>query len=223
MFVEPMMFTIGVTCLWTIVGMHKNSAIPITAFALTGYSCVLLWRTMPSLAESAIKMNSPLMHHRNVRAVDIFFGRLLLQAGGATMSFVILGIFFTWIGWIQPPEDPLKVFVGWIMMALFGMSLALFVGSLAHQYHPVAQIWHPLSYILMPLSGAGFLVEIIPNPERQYLLLIPMVHGCECIRDGYFGSLFKADYNLEYMGIFTLVLFILGFIEVEKAGKKVVH
>ena len=42
--VEPMLLTLGVATLWTVSGMHHGSAIPIVAFAVTGYSSVLMWR-----------------------------------------------------------------------------------------------------------------------------------------------------------------------------------
>ena len=47
LFVEPMIFTIGVTILWTATKSVHGSDLPISAFALTGYSSVLLWRNMP--------------------------------------------------------------------------------------------------------------------------------------------------------------------------------
>lgn len=220
---EPLMFTMAVTTLWTLLGLHKGSQIPIAAFGLTGYSTVLLWRNMPAIAESAVKMNIPLMHHRNVRIMDLFISRLLLQAGGATLSFIILGIFFTWIGWIKPPEDPLKVIMGWIMMTLFGMSLAIYIGALATQYHVVEKIWHPLSYIMMPMSGAVFLLESFPQTKRVLIMWIPMVNGCEWIRDGYFGSQFRAYYSPLYLVFVTIVLFLLGMLEVRKLAKKTIR
>ena len=47
LFIEPMLFTLGVTALWTFSNVHHGSNIPIVAFAVTGYSSVLLWRNMP--------------------------------------------------------------------------------------------------------------------------------------------------------------------------------
>ena len=46
-FVEPMIFTIGVVTLWTVVDVGHGSSIPIVAFGITGYSSVLLWRHIP--------------------------------------------------------------------------------------------------------------------------------------------------------------------------------
>ena len=50
---EPMLFTLGVTTLWTAAGLHHGSPIPIVAFAVTGYSSVLMWRNCATRAGSA--------------------------------------------------------------------------------------------------------------------------------------------------------------------------
>src|SRR5512139_3637515 len=71
LFVEPMLFTTGVTTLWTLTKSVHGSSLPIVAFALTGYSSVLLWRNMPARCINAIYPNLSLMYHRNVRVIDI--------------------------------------------------------------------------------------------------------------------------------------------------------
>src|SRR5687768_17132883 len=47
LFVEPMIFTLIITALWSATRTIHGSSIPIVAFAVTGYSSLLLWRNMP--------------------------------------------------------------------------------------------------------------------------------------------------------------------------------
>jgi ABC-2 type transport system permease protein/capsular polysaccharide transport system permease protein len=72
LFVEPMLFTLGVTALWTATKAVHGSDLPIVAFAVTGYSSVLLWRNMPSRCINAVTPNLSLLYHRNVRPLDIY-------------------------------------------------------------------------------------------------------------------------------------------------------
>ena len=55
-------FTLGVTALWTATKSVHGSDLPIVAFALTGYSSVLLWRNMPGRCIGALEANSALMY-----------------------------------------------------------------------------------------------------------------------------------------------------------------
>jgi len=221
LFVEPMLFTLGVTTLWSIAGFHTSN-IPIAAFALTGYSSVLLWRNMPGHCCGAIEPNLALMYHHHVKVFDIFATRILLEIAGATASFITLGIVFTSIGLINPPEDILKVMFGWIMIAWFGGALALLVGSLTSRTEIVEKLWHPVSYLMFPLSGAAFLVEFLPDLLQKVVLFFPMAHGVELLREGYFGSSFRPHYDMTYMAIANLCITLLGFSQERVVSRSVV-
>ncbi len=221
LFVEPMMFTLGVTALWTLSGAMHGSSLPIVAFAITGYSSVLLWRNMPARCIGAVGPNLALMYHRNVKVIDVFFARLLLEAGGATMSFVVLGGFFYGIGWMKPPEDIMKVLAGWAMLAWFGVSLAIFLGALSERTEIIEKTWYPAAYLLFPLSGAAFIVDALPARAQEIILLLPMVHGVELLREGYFGGAFKAHYSVTYMALWCTGLTLLGLAKTRDISRTV--
>ena len=210
LFVEPMIFTLGVTALWTATKAIHGSNLPIVAFAVTGYSSVLLWRNMPARCIDALEPNRSLLYHRHVRVIDIFLTRLLLEAAGASISFLVLSVMFIAVGQLTPPEDVLQVIAGWLMLAWFGFSLAMALGATAQRFEIVEKLWHPASYLLFPLSGAGFLLSATPPGAREILLTLPMVHGVEFMREGYFGSHIHAYYDLGYMAVCNLVLTFVG-------------
>jgi capsular polysaccharide transport system permease protein len=210
LFAEPMLFTLVVTVLWTATRSVHGSSIPIVAFAVTGYSCVLLWRNMPGRCIKAIEPNHALLYHRNVRPFDIFLSRLLLEAGGATISFIVLILFFVAIGWLAPPEDVLLVMTGWVLLAWFGFSMAILLGALSENISVLEKIWSPLSYVAFPLSGVAFVVDAVPPGLQQFVLLLPMTHGTEMVRDGYFGSMFRAHYSITYLLYWCVGLTLLG-------------
>lgn len=221
LFVEPMLFTLGITAFWSLAGLHRESPIPIVAFAVTGYSTVLLWRNMPGRCVNAIEPNLALMYHRNVRVIDIFAARLLLEAAGATTSFFVLATIFASLGWMQAPQDVLKVLIGWIMLAWCGASLALFLGSLSCRSELVDKLWHPTSYLLFPLSGAAFMVEWLPRQAQEAVSWVPMVHGVELLRDGYFGSTIRTHYDIGYMLMWCLGLTAFGLAQERIVSKQV--
>jgi ABC-2 type transport system permease protein/capsular polysaccharide transport system permease protein len=216
LFVEPMIFTLGVTILWTATKSLHGSTLPIVAFAITGYSTVLLWRNMPTRCIGALQPNLGLLYHRNVRPLDIYLARLILEAAGATMSFVILSLFFHFMGWLSLPENVLQVAGGWLMTAWFGFSLALFVGALSETSETVEKLWHPAAYFAFPLSGAAFLVNALPPVAQKYILYLPMVHGVEFLREGFFGSAIVAHYNMGYMATCNGVLTLLGLMQIKR-------
>ena len=223
LFVEPMLFTLGVTALWTLTGNNHGSSIPIVAFALTGYSSVLLWRNMPFRCISAIEPNLSLLYHRRVQVLDFYISRIILEFAGATISFAVLGTFFVAIGWLDPPEDLLQVSQGWLLSAWFGASLAMFLGAAAFSSEIVDRLWHPISYLLFPLSGAAFMVDYLPDLAQKYILYLPMVHGVELLREGYFGSKVHAKYDVMYMVACCAVLSLISLIWTHVNSRKIVQ
>jgi ABC-type polysaccharide/polyol phosphate export permease len=162
------------------------------------------------------------MYHRNVKLMDIFASRLLLEGAGATISFIILGLFFTSIGWMKPPEDIVKVLEGWFLLIWFGVSLAILIGAWSAYTEIVDKIWHPAAYLLFPLSGAAFMVDWLPPAAQTFILYLPMVHGVELLREGYFGSAVHAHYDINYMVRICLCLTLLGLAVLREAGRKVI-
>lgn len=222
LFVEPMLFTTGVTALWTISGANHGTSIPIAAFAISGYSSILLWRNMPSRCIGAITPNLSLMYHRQVKVLDIYAARLILETLGATMSFVVLSFFYAGIGWIDPPEDLLKVLAGWLLLIWFGASLGILLGALSELSETVEKLWHPVQYLLFPLSGAAFILDILPKAAQDILIYLPMVNGVELVRDGYFGSSFKAHYDIGYTALVCTGLTILALAQLRIIARRVV-
>ncbi|KKW93112.1 ABC transporter permease [Sphingobium chungbukense] len=219
LFVEPMIFTIGVTAIWTFMKALHGVEIPIEAFALTGYSSLLVWRNMPARCMFAITINEALMHHNNVRPIDIYLSRILLEAIGTTMSFIVLGLLFISIGWMEPPENLLKVIAGWAFLIWFGASLAMLLGTLSEKHDMVEKFWHPAAYLMFPFGGAAFLVDAMPVAVQPYILLLPQVSGTELLRDGFFGSKVHAHYDLIYVIAVNMLFMLVALIHMRKIQK----
>jgi ABC-type polysaccharide/polyol phosphate export permease len=218
---EPMLFTLGVATLWTASGLSHGSNIPIVAFAVTGYSSVLMWRNSASHCSNAVEANKNLLHHRGVLVIDVVLARIALEISGATCSFIVLSCFFIYIGWMSPPQDALLVVAGWLMLAWFGASLALLIGA-GTAFSPIIErLWMPAAYLLFPMSGAAFMVEWLPYQLQNVVLYLPMVHGVELLRQGYFGSAVRTHYDIAYMALCCMVMTLVGLILVREAGRRI--
>jgi ABC-2 type transport system permease protein/capsular polysaccharide transport system permease protein len=222
LFVEPMLFTLGVTAFWNVTMSLHGTTLPITAFAVTGYSTVLLWRNMPTRCVQAIEPNLSLLYHRQVKVIDIYLARLILEAAGATASFMLLALVFSFFDMMTLPEDILLVLEGWLLLMWFGMALALFIGALSEQYELVEKLWHPTAYLSFPLSGAAFSLHALPKQAQEYLGYVPMVNATEMIREGYFGSKYIGVYDSNYLILFNLILTLFALAEVRKISRNVV-
>ena len=221
LFVEPMIFTLGVTALWTTLKANHGSDLDIIPFAVSGYSTVLLWRNAVGRAGHAVEANTGLLYHRNVKILDVFIARIILEIFGATISFVALSIMFIVLGKMSLPNDFLLIFEGWLLLSWFALSLGLTMGSIFEISEIVDRLWHAFTYLMFPLSGAAFFVFWLPEPMRKAVLYIPMVHFTEMIRHGYYGELIPTYENIVYIFSWNLALTFLGLSLVKYISKKI--
>jgi ABC-type polysaccharide/polyol phosphate export permease len=222
LFLEPMIFTLGIMTIWHFMKIGHSTTISPVGFAITGYSSILLWRNMPARLVGAVKANHTLMHHRYIKVMDIYAARLIIEAMGATLSFIILTLIFTYLGMLSLPDDAFKVVIGWLLLAWFGVSLALTVGSLSERSEVVHILWHPAAYLLFPLSGAAYTVSALPKQFQDVVLCLPMVHGVEIVRSGFFGPGFHAHYSITYMVGWCLALTFIGLGQMTIISRKIV-
>lgn len=218
---EPMMFTLGVAALWSLAKADHGSSLPIVAFAITGYSSVLMWRNTVGRCIGGIAANFNLLYHRNVRVLDVMVTRIVLEMTGATASFIVLTVVFFAIEWIEPPHDLALVLAGWMMLAWFGAGLALLLGSAAALSEMVERFWHPVSYLLFPLSGAAFMVEWVPRGFADIVMWLPMIHAVELIREGFFGDVVHTHHDMAYMAACNVALTFAGLVVLRIAARQV--
>jgi capsular polysaccharide transport system permease protein len=221
LFLEPMLFTLGVTALWAAMKATHGSNLPITAFALTGYSSLILWRNCSNRGVKAIEVNHSLLYHRNVKVIDVFAARLLLEVVGVTASAAILTLVFSSIGLMNFPADVVTVISGWLLMVWFAISLGLIIGAASERSELIERVWHIFTYLMFPLSGAAFMVDWFPKGIQTLLLWVPMVHGTEMIRRGYFGSAVRTYEDPIYFALINTVMLLVGLALAKETGRRV--
>ena len=199
LFLEPMIFTVGVATLWYFLRTTHGSDLQIIPFAVIGYSTVLLWRNSANRVGHAVEANTGLLYHRNVKVLDVFLARIILEVIGATISFVVLSIFFMAIGQMGIPDDFLLMLTGWFLEIWFSIVLGLTVGGLFELTEVIDRLWHAFTYLLFPLSGAAFFVYWLPAPMQKLVLYVPMVHFSEMIKHGYYGNLIPTYESISYI------------------------
>lgn len=221
LFLEPMLFTMGVVLMWNTFHATRNIKFPIAEFAFTGYITVLCWRNMGNRLVKAIEPNLALMYHQNVKLIDIFFARAFLELIGVTGAFVFISCIFLFTSVFTPVYDIFYIVIGWLLLCWFALGLGLFIGSLTEISDVIERLWHPISYFMLPISGAFFLVQWLPESFRQYAVYIPMVNCVELIRYGFLGNAFVPYYNIPYIVGFNLILMFAGMMFLIYVGRRI--
>ena len=210
LFCEPGMFCVGVICIKVFLHESTGRYLPAAAFAMTGYSTVLLWRNCGNKCSLAITPNLSLLYHRNVRVLDVILSRVILEISGCCMSFTLMMLVMCFWGVINPPENVAVMIAGYAMTAWFAFSLAIFVCAATELSEVFDRFWHPLTYFMLPICGLGYMVDWLPLRYQWLAMTVPMVNGVEMLRDGYFGKAVRTHYSAPYLACWNLALMFVG-------------
>lgn len=219
LFIEPLLLTFLITLMWKYVKADKFSTLNIIAFMITGYPIAMMWRNASNRAKGAISANLSLLYHRNVKVLDTLFSRVLLEVAGASIAQIILIAVLISLDLIPPPQDIFYMLCAWVLMAFFALGLGLIICSISYYVEAFARIWGTISFLLLPLSGALFFVHNLPPKAQEIALWLPMIHGTEMFRHGYFGETVVTYESISYLIISDLILLFIGLLLVRTFSK----
>jgi capsular polysaccharide transport system permease protein len=207
LFFEPMLLG---TCIGLVHLLRDSpSAFGPFEFYAVGYVMYFIFRGILNRASSAIPMNISLLYHRTITLPDIFFARHIIETASVTGVMLLL-FFVLYVINGDFPENPSKVALAMIGMALLSQGLALLSAAATAAVEGIERGVHAITYLVLPICGMFFLVEWLPDWLQELALYVPMVHLFELLRDGQFGSRFRAVYDLSYVAAWILVSHLLG-------------
>jgi capsular polysaccharide transport system permease protein len=211
MMVEPLLFAVMVSIVWTILrGSTEHSGISTAAFVATGYIPLTLFRHALSRSVKIFSVNSSLMYHRQIKILDFIFVRFLIEMIGSMMAFLFIMVVFVFVGLMPLPANPPLLLAGWLEYALFTLALTLILAPLSEQSEFWEKIVPVTTYIMIPFSGAFTMNSWLAPSAREYLLWSPFVDAMEMIRGGVFGDLVNPIYDPVIPLVASLVCMVIG-------------
>lgn len=207
---EPLLFATLVGTIWRVWKGPEEYGIPIIAFVATGYIPLTLFRMAIGRSVGAMKVNSSLLYHRQIKILDLLLVRFFLEVLGAMMAYIFLGLILMAIGIFPVPSDLGMFLGGWLIYCLFTMSVCLIVGALSEMSEVVEKLVPVTVYVMIPFSGTFTLCSWLTPQAREVLAYSPPVSGMEMMRHGIFGDVVTPYYNFTAPFWFILIATMIG-------------
>ncbi len=219
---EPLVFALPVLGMWSLIRVKSEHGVPMLALLWSGYLPLLLFRHMGARMLWFVRANAGLLYHRQVRVLDLFAARALLEVfsnlAAAIFSFALLFA----LGVLEWPRDPPMFYLGYFYMAWWSVSVGLILGGLSERSDLVEKIWSPISYMYMAVSGFFYLAVWLPPSIRGWALLQPSLQSYEFIRAGLFGSTIRTYGDPAYLSSVLAILTLIGLVLIRELRKYVV-
>ena len=207
---EPILFCAGVAILWTAIRAAHEHGLPMTAFVISGYVPLTMWRHCTSRAVKAFESNGSLLFHRQVTPLDIIAARLILEVMGSLAAGLIVSAGAISLGFMRMPQNWGLLYLGLLYHIAFSAGFALVIAALSETSDLVEKSLTAFMYLSLPFSGAFTMVVWLPQHLRAWMLLSPSVDSTEMIRGGEFGSAVHVEFDLWYTSCADFLLVLLG-------------
>ena len=200
-------------------GSHITD-INIVAFMITGYPMMMLWRKSSGKAIGAVSANIGLLYHRNVRVFDLLLSRIILEVASVTVAQIAIMLLFIFIGWIDLPADIFYMIIAWLLMAFFGLGLGFVLYAISCKSEVFGKVWNAMGIVFMIASGVFYFVSSLPQQAQEIVLWVPMIHGTEMFRHGYFGATVVTMENPWYLALWDIILLLVGLLAVDSVVRQ---
>jgi capsular polysaccharide transport system permease protein len=218
---EPLFLALGVMAMWSMTGQTHRHGVGLVPFVLSGYTVLTMWRHIIAQAVHGLRRNADLMFHRNVRAFDVLFARVLLEMAGILTAFFITYMPLVLIGAMDPMRDPLVLLGAWGLLTWFAFSFGLILTSLTEISEVAEHFVQPVMYITLPLTGAFTMQAWLPSRARDFLSWSPLVNIQEMFRGGLFPIEIQTQWDASYLLLCCVVLTGIGLPLVRVAQRHV--
>ena len=195
---EPILFCAGVTILWTVIRPSHEHGLPVTAFVVTGYIPLTMWRHCVFRGVKAFEANGSLLFHRQVSPLDIVTARSVLEIVGTLMAGGIVIFGAVALGFMDLPADLPMLYAGLGYHIVFCYASALLISALSEYSDIIEKSISVVMYLSIPFSGAFTMVDWVPKQFQDVLLWSPSVQNLEMVRRGEFGASVHAHYSFYY-------------------------
>ncbi|HJU20160.1 MAG TPA: ABC transporter permease [Stellaceae bacterium] len=217
---EPLVFALPVLGVWSLMRAPFEEGLPMIPFLWSGYLPLLLFRHLGSRMLMFIRANAGLLYHRQVTIFDLFVARALLEILSNLMAVFFSAALFLVMGVLQWPRDLGMFYLGYFYMIWWSVAVAMIIGGLSERSELVDKIWSPVSYLYMAVSGFFFLSDWLPPHLRAFALkAMPSIQSYDMIRQGLFGDIVPAHYDLVYMSVLFSVMTLVGLVLIREARK----
>jgi capsular polysaccharide transport system permease protein len=217
---EPLMFALGVTILWTLARMTHGSVSTVT-FVLTGYTLLTMFRHVVAGSLRQLRRNLGVRFHAIVKPLDIVVARFMLEALGCLAAFYVAYLPLTVLGIMEPMRDPLLAMGAFALCAWFCFGFGLIMAALSEMSDVLERVLPVTMYLTLPLTGVFTMQAWMPAKARDFLAWSPLVNIMEMFRAGMFSQDVVTIFDVQYVIWFCFALTVAGLVLFDCVQKRV--
>lgn len=211
MLFEPICHLLILSVLFSLLRGRTVSGLEYPVFVLVGLAPFLLFRNTALRLMDSPKENRSLFAYKQIKPLDTFIARVLVEFSISATVYAILVFAFAWYGFDMSVKAPIEWVLTIVLGLLFAFGLGTLLSLIAHAI-PGSKIFIRMMFFpLYFISGVLIPAAYLPHAMLPILLLNPFLHLLELIRSEIFPYYVPVDgVSLNYVIGATIVLLFVS-------------
>lgn len=209
--IEPISHLLILSLFFALIRGSTVAGIDFPVFVLVGLAPFLLFRNTALRLMNSPKENRSLFAYKQIKPLDTFIARVLVEFSISASVYAILVLGFAWYGFDMSIKSPIEWMLTILLGVLFSFSLGMLLSLIAHAMPSSSLFIRMMFFPLYFMSGVLIPAAYLPHAMLPLLLLNPFLHLLELIRAEIFPYYVPVDgVSVNYVIAFTLVLLFVS-------------
>lgn len=209
--IEPICHLLILSVLFALIRGRAMAGIDFPVFVLVGLAPFLLFRNTALRLMNSPKENRSLFAYKQIKPLDTFIARVLVEFSISTSVYTILVFGFAWWGFDMSIKAPIEWMLTIVLGLLFSFGLGMLLSLIAHAMPSSTLFLRMMFFPLYFISGVLIPASYLPHAMLPLLLLNPFLHLLELIRAEIFPHYVPVDgVSVHYVIAVTLVLLFVS-------------
>jgi len=208
---EPLSYVILIAVLFKAIGRHSPFGGDSVLFFATGILPFTVFASLSRSLSGAIDANRALLTYPLVKPIDTLVARGMLELATSMMVMIILFGGIVAFNQVAGPIHMEIIATAILGLALFGFGVGMTNAAIEQVFPTWRQIYSVLSRPLMLVCAVFFTLESLPSALRDVVAYIPITHGVELFRIGYYSGYRSSALDIAYLYEVGLAMCLIGF------------
>lgn len=207
---EPLGYVIVMSLLISTIGRHVPFGNDAALFFATGILPYFLFSKLVGSVSAAFDANEALLTYPIVKPIDTLLARGALEIATSALVMIVMFTGLTIVNQTPVPASMHVLAVAMIGLALFGFGVGTLNAVVGRTFNSWRQIYDTITRPLMLVSAVFFPLDSLPTELRDAVAMIPVAHGVELFRVGYYAGYRSTALDAGYLLAAGLVLSLVG-------------
>jgi capsular polysaccharide transport system permease protein len=208
--IEPVGYVAMMVAAFSYIDRNAAFGTSIALFYGLGVIPFKLFTLISNQLTGAMTSNRQLLSYPIVQSLDTVLARFFLESATSIVVFIVFLLCLSFVDDIPMPSDPLRIMQGFALLMLFAFGVGLTNAVIIRRIPSWQNAYKIMTAPLLLVSAIFYSFDTLPSELRYYVSWVPIGHGVEIVRDGYYSHYRLTDVSAEYIFGVGLVLTVIG-------------